>query len=68
MPDYKQNLPKSVTIFAKYLINPHKIAKDILVYAKVAKFCQISSNWVPLKQKFEPLDLLVFPTITMCHI
>ena len=37
---------KSVTIFAKYEINPHKIAKDILVYAKVAKFRQI---WLHLK-------------------
>ena len=25
-------------IFCQILINPHKIAKDILVYAKVAKF------------------------------
>ena len=34
------------TNFCKYWINPHNIAKEMLVYAKVAKFCQIWSHWV----------------------
>ena len=33
-----------MTIFAKYEINAHKIAKDILVFAKVTKFRQIWSH------------------------
>ena len=39
-----QNLSKSVTIFAKYYINPHEIDKYILVYAKETKFRQICSH------------------------
>ena len=35
-----------MTIFAKYEINAHKIAKDILVFAKVTKFRQIWSHWI----------------------
>ena len=46
LPNCIQNLPKSVAIFAKYWISPQKIAKDILVYAKVAKFRQIWSHWL----------------------
>ena len=40
-----QKLPKSVVIFAKYWISHQKMAKDSLVYVKVAIFCQIWSHW-----------------------
>ena len=45
LPNCVQNLTKVVTLFAKYYINLHEIAKDILFYAKVAKFNEIWSHW-----------------------
>ena len=45
LPNCVQNLTKVVTLFARYYINLHEIAKDILFYAKVAKFNEIWSHW-----------------------
>ena len=45
LPNCIQKLPKSVAIFAKHWISHQKMAKDSLVYVKVAIFCQIWSHW-----------------------
>ena len=41
---YHKNLPTQVQNFAQYKINPQRIAKDFLSYAKVVKLWQIWSH------------------------